>query len=139
MEILDLIVYGILVLAFFFVLYLESKHFICDSLSCSMYQWSLQGISTDKDLYKNLLDGQTRQSVWMRSYMISLIIISIVYWWFAKELPRAIEFLSLLAIIFFVVYFGLVFYQHHFLAPINRDIKGYMDASCEDLDGRQRD
>lgn len=137
MGLIDLVGYAIIITLIFVTVYLESKHFVCDSLSCSMYQWSREGVVNDKEFYNRLIDGQTNQSVWMRSYYLAAIITLVVYWWFCGCLPPVIYFLALLIMIFFVIYFGMTFYQHHFLSPINRDLRGYINASCSQDDRRK--
>lgn len=136
MGLADLVFYCVIIVMIVVALYLESKHFVCDSLTCDMYVWNSIKANNKREFYTNIIDGQTSQSVWMRCFFIATFITFAVYWWFRGHLPPVLEFMSLGLIIFTILYFSLVFYQYHFLSPINKDLKSYIYSSCTKEDQR---
>lgn len=82
------------------------------------------------------IDLVTRQSLWMRAFYVSAIITFFIYFWFINRLPAWPYFLGVMLFIFFMYYFSNIFYQHHYLEPVHRDLKGYIDASCSVNDQR---
>jgi len=126
----DLIGYAIIILLVVITLYIERKHFVCDGLNCDVARWAEERSASEKDTYVEYVRLQTRPSVWMRSFLLAVIITAFVYWWFCGRLPSIINFIVLFAVIFIVIYFGSVFYQHHFNEPLNRRVIKYMETNC---------
>lgn len=137
MNVVDLVVYIILLVFLVWAIWMQAKHYVCDSLQCEFMRWSEDRSTNDRDKYLNVIELQTRVSVWMRSYIAAFIITALVYWWFTGSLPPVIYFLALLVIILFIIYFMQCFFQHHHLGPINADLRDYIYAACSKDDPRK--
>ncbi len=134
----DLIGYIILIIILIVALLTETRHYVCDSYGCDVLIWSKERSNNDREKYVNLIDYMTRPSAWMKAYIAALIITAVACWWFLGTLPHILGFLAPFLFVFFVIYFLLTFYQHHYLAPLGADLKGYLQAACSQWDPRTR-
>jgi len=135
-RVVDLVIYIVLILFFVCAIIIEANHYVCDAHSCAFISWADDRSTNARDKYINMIELQTRQSVWMRSYIMAFLLTVVVYYWFTGSLPPAIYFLAMFFILFFIIYFVFTFYQHHFMGPINADIKDYMSKACSKDDPR---
>ena len=137
MALVDIIIYCLLIVFVFFAVWIESKHYVCDVSHCEFFDWAENRSTNDRDKYIMQVDLQVKRSVWMRCYLLAILITAVVYWWFMAGLPPAIHFIVLLVFIFVVIYFGFAFYDHHFHGPVSTDIMDYMRHACSIDDPRK--
>jgi len=139
MNLADLIIYIILIIFLFLAILIEAKHYVCDAGHCDVITWAKERRNNDREKYINLIDYTTRYSVWMKAYIAAFLITLVAFWFFTGGLPPVIHFLCFFLFVFFILYFIFTFYQHHFLAPVNADLKSYIHAACEKDDPRLDD
>lgn len=137
MGIVDVIIYILLLVFLVWAIWMQASHYVCDSLQCAFVKWAEDRSTNDRDKFINIVELQTRRSVWMLCYIVAFILTALMYWWFTGGLPPVIYFLALLAMVFIVIYFSLTFYQHHHLGPVNADLRDYMAVACSKDDPRR--
>lgn len=130
----DIIFYLLVFAIALIVLYADTRHYVCDDGGCAFYGWVSDGAKTDKDEYRRMLDKSTRYSVWMKAYLVAVIVSFFVFWWLLGTLPPAQHFIVVLLFVFVVYYFSIAFYQHHFHGPVNQRISEYIAHSCDDFE-----
>lgn len=139
MTLFDLVMYILVIILVVLAISMEAKHYVCDTGPCAILEWAKYRANNDKEKYINLIEYTTQQSVWMRAFIASTVITAVTFWWFTGTLPPFFYFLGYLIFIFVIMYFIFTFYQHHFLAPVNKDVKDYIKHNCTDDDVRLPD
>lgn len=136
MGLVDVVLYIVLIIFFILAIMIEAKHYVCDSGTCAVIDWAKDRSNNDREKYTNIIDYTTRYSVWMKAFIASFLITLVAFLFFKGELPNIMHFLCFFLFVFFILYFIFTFYQHHFLAPINNDLKSYINAACSKDDPR---
>jgi hypothetical protein len=128
MDYLDMIVLIVAVLVLLLVLYYEGRHYTCDQLTCDSYGWAKKHSSNDEQLAEELLRGFYNNPLWMRAFMLAVIIALVTSWWLEFRI-RVRDFVAILIFTFLICYFGLSYFQHHYYRPIVEEVIRIMRAN----------
>lgn len=114
----------------------EIRNYYCDKMKCDVADLAKTRSGNDRDYYVNILHFTAYQSIWVRSFLSSVLLTFFTYIWFEKKLPNFFSFIIVVGVFFIVIYFIQILYQNHLSIPINQDMRGYILSSCTKDDQR---
>lgn len=130
MILVDIIIYCILLVVLIFAIWFELRTYNCENGRCEIYDTIQEHSHDECQLYVNYLKYQSSQSLWIKCFIIALIITFIVFWWFSTSIPHILHFVALFLFIFAILYLILYNYHTRFNIPTNKKITKYLKNTC---------